>query len=184
MKGVGLMGCLLVLLVLVGLGGCQGEGQLNTAVIYPEFTHGSMDWEPEEMTYTEVLSPRILAQGLSDATGLIFKVETGQMEDGTLTIDWALGSTLFAGAEDSDRQAEALFLDGDSLRWFMLDSMAHTLRANLELTSVYYTMDGGVPLVLEGLYPPVDFGNMPYMGSAFYFDQEGQTGTPGGKLPE
>jgi len=180
MKGAELIGCVLVLLMLLGLSSCQGEGQVNTAVLYPEFTHGSMDWEPEEMTYTEELSPHILAQGLSEATGLSFKVETAQMDDGTLTIDWALDSTLFAVAEDRNSQAEALFLDGDSLRWFMLDSMAQTVRVNLEITSVYYTMDGGKPLVLEGLYPPVDFWNMPYMGSAFYFAQEALIGASGG----
>ncbi len=183
MKGAGRIGCVLVLVLLV-LGGCRSGGPVSTAVLYPEFTQGAMNWAPEEWTYTEELSPRILAQGLSEVTGLHFKAKADQLADGTLTIDWDLDSTLFADEEDRDHEAEPFFLDAASLRWFMLDSMARTARENLGITSVYYTMDGGVPLVLEGLYPPVDFGNMPYMGSAFYFDQEGQTGTPGGKLPE
>ena len=173
----------LVLVVMAGLSGCGDEGavgaEVSTAVLYPEFTHGAMNWEPEKRTYKEELSPRILARGLSKVTGLNFVARAGQMDDGTLTIDWDLDSTLFAGEEERDRQAEPLFLDGNSLRWFMLDSMAHTVQANLGITSVYYTMDGGAPLVLEGLYPPVDFWNMPYMGSAFYFDQEELTGVPG-----
>ena len=183
MKGAGRIRYVLVLavlVVLVGLCGCRDRGEVRTAVLYPEFTHGAMNWEPEERMYTEELSPRILARGLSEVTGLDFKASAARMDDGTLTIDWDPDSTLFDGEEDRGRQAEPLFLDGNSLRWFMLDSMAHTVEANLGITSVYFTMDGGAPLILEGLYPPVDFFNMPYMGSAFYFEQEKMLEAPDG----
>jgi len=178
MRGTGFIGGVLVILAAIGLSGCQAEVQSQTAMLYPEFTHGDVDIEPQEMTYTGELTPQILAQGLSEATGLIFKVQAGQLADGTLTIDWALDSTLFADSTERARQAEALFLDEESLRWFMLDSMEHTVRANMEVTSVYFTMDGGKPLTLDNLYPAVDFGEMPYMGSAFYFSLEDMISNP------
>lgn len=54
----------------------------------------------------------------------------------------------------------------------MLDSLWRTLTENLDVTEVYYTMDGGEKLTLVGLNPVDTFpAEEPYKGSAFYFNQ-------------
>lgn len=87
-------------------------------------------------------------------------------------MDWAPDSTLIAGLDDREQKEDFFFFDEESLRWFMLDSLWRTLTENLDVTEVYYTMDGGEKLTLVGLNPVDTFpAEEPYKGSAFYFNQ-------------
>ncbi|WP_461206294.1 hypothetical protein [Clostridium sp. DL1XJH146] len=119
--------------------------------------------------YSGELTAEMLADGLSDLTGLDFSITSSTISDG-LIIDWSDNSTLIAGLGNREQKEEFLLLDNDSLTWMMLDSLWITLRENLNVENIYYSMFGGSDLWFEALYPvnvfPLD---TPYMGSAFYF---------------
>lgn len=96
-------------------------------------------------------------QSLGWYTELNFAVEIYDDDLGTV-VEWLPESTLFDSEavtamlynEDGEKEAY-LFEDNNALRWFMLDSLAATLR--ISSYGLHYTMDGGKDLVLEGLEP-------------------------------
>lgn len=124
------------------------------------------DLAAHEFEYSGALTPGVLGKGLSDLTGLDFAFES-KMTGNDLYIDWSADSTLVAGLGDREQNEDFFFHDSDSMRWFMMDSLMVTLKENLNMEDIYYTMDGGQELELEGLYPtniiPSDFAYEGYM---------------------
>lgn len=122
-----------------------------------------------EWGYEGELTPEMLAEGLSELTGLDFFL-TATVEGSVAKVDWALNSTLVGGLDDREQKEDFFFFESDSLSWFMMNSMMRTLEANLGITEVYYSMDGGKDLELPNLYHMQRFeADSPYMGSLFYF---------------
>jgi len=147
------------------------QQDVKEAVLYTNMTTSSVDPEIKEhpFEYSGELTAELLATGLSNLTGLDFKITAKDVDDG-LTIDWAKDSTLVANLGDRQQKEEFHFLDADSMRWFMMDSLWLTLTKNLNKENIYYTMDGGYYLTFEELYPVNAFqAEQQYMGSAFYF---------------
>jgi hypothetical protein len=114
-----------------------------------------------------------LADGLTEWTGLAFTVNDVTFGEDSITVDWAAESTLIAGLGDREQKEEFRFADAVSLNWFMMDSLARTLKQNMNVTTVYYC-SGGQPITFtnpedmaaEGLPElPID---QPYEGSAFF----------------
>ncbi len=111
-----------------------------------------------------------LATALSKMTGLDFFVDCYFNEENALVVDWMADSTLVAGLDNREQYEEFFFIDAHSLNWFMMDSLYATIRENLGVEEVYYTMDGC------NMLAPAELGildafptDIPYMGSAFYF---------------
>jgi hypothetical protein len=147
-----------------------------TATLYVDFTCGGSDLALEqfELGYDGDLTPEILLTGLSDLTGLDFVADIVQAERG-IEVDWKKESTLIANLDDREQNEHFFFYDADSMRWFMMDSLYRTLLENFRPPEVYYTMDGGKALAFDELYPAGTFGlDMPYMGSSFYFANDGK----------
>lgn len=160
------------------------DDQLQTGPIVLDFSYGNPEpyWIWSTHYSCQDISAEELVNSLSWSSGLDFYVAITGREDGGINVDWATDSSLIIGEppEDNEERLAGLpsrlgdylhFYDADSLRWFMMDSLYHTLRENgIGGEEIYYTMNGGQELVFEELYPfrvfPLD---VPYLGSAFYF---------------
>ncbi len=169
---------LAILLALALVLGCALAEPEHQAVLYADFSYGEPDPQPEaiqqfELGFSGELTAELLVEGLSALTGLDFFVTIEPMEGGLL-VDWAADSTLIANLDDREQSEHFFFYDSDAMRWFMLDSLWRTLRENIG-ADVYYRMNGGEDLVLPDMEPvsaiPAD---IPYMGSAFYFNNDGR----------
>ena len=160
-----------------------GEGQESAFTLYADFSSGNSDPEgnnlitTSEVTLSAEPTVQEIAQALSDWTGLDFALGDVTEAEGVVTIDWAADSTLIAGLGDTEMKEDFHFYDVDSLNWFMMDSLRTTLLESYGATDVYYTMDGGQTLAFEAMYPVTEFpSDMPYMGSAFYFNHADNMG--------
>ena len=153
----------------------QAESGGQEVILIADFSSGSalaeeFDLIQRETRTMEEATPEAMAQALSEWSGLDFSLNSAAVEDGAVTVDWAVDSTLVAGLDDREQKEEFSFYDIDSLRWFMMDSLCSTLAANLGEVEVYYTMDGGQDLAFDELYPVNVFpADTPYLGSPFYF---------------
>ena len=148
-------------------------GGLKTAALIGDMTCGSGSEEKMRQntyySYSEI-TPENLAEGLSAWTGLEFAVTVTHGENGGMSVDWAADSTLVAGLDGREQKDEFYMSDADTMRWFMMDSLWRTLAENYSVTEIYYTMEGGAELRLEGLSPVSAFTlDTPYMGSGFYY---------------
>jgi|GEM_PF-1977806 len=151
-----------------------------TATVYADFTNGSQTpagdaIQEYQIDYYGGLAPSILAQGLSVVTGLNFTVAFKEVPDG-LRVDWNSTSALLD--PENGRQQDCLaFGSVDEMRWFMMDSLWRTLVKEMKVENVYYTMEGGKKLSLEGLNPVDSFlPDEPYRGSTYYFAQAASGG--------
>ena len=160
----------------------QGESNGQKITLVADFSSGSEQAEEYDLIQRETrtmeeATPEAMAQALSEWSGLDFTLNSAAVEDGAVTVDWAVDSTLVAGLDDREQKEEFHFYDIDSLRWFMMDSLYSTLTANLGEVEVYYTMDGGQDLAFDELYPVNVFpADTPYLGSPFYFAHAGGQG--------
>lgn len=133
----------------------------------------------------EPASPALIAFYLADElsawTGLDFTLNDVSFDKDSITVDWSKESTLLAGLDNREQKDEFRFFDAVSLNWFMMDSLAQTLRNNLLVTTVYYCSDGQPitfsnpeDMAAQGLPElPVD---QPYEGSAFFVSHSGGRG--------
>jgi hypothetical protein len=143
--------------------------------LYADFTAGytgddmSELLKTKEETATQTLDAFLLADRLSQWSGLDFTLNRAEISGEEAWIDWDASSTLVAGLGDREQKEDFHFFDAESLNWFMMDSLAQTLKENLPVNAVYYSQGGGDALTfaeMTGLTSlPV---NEPYEGSAFY----------------
>ncbi len=143
----------------------------KTATLYTNMETGneSAEWKEHKFEYSGELTAKVLADGLTQLTGLDFFIDTTEKPDG-ITVDWAKNSTLISNLDDRVQKDEFHFFDSESMRWFMMDSLWRTITENLKAENVYFTTDGGKELAFEELYPVKVFPQeLPYMGSAFFF---------------
>ncbi len=144
-----------------------------TAVLIADRSFGNGDLSDAVQRFDAVSQAEIdenaLSAGLSLLTGLDFSVHCEYVEGMGLMVDWQPQSTLVAGLGERAQKEEFFFYDAVSLNWFMMDSLYATLRENLAVGDIYYTMDGGRELQPMGMDFPTAFPvDIPYMGSAFY----------------
>lgn len=163
-----------------------------TLTLYADFSNGASDGEIKEKVITlplenEPYSPSliasILAGELSEWTGLDFTLNDVSFPDyESVKVDWSKNATLIAGLDDREFKEGFRFSDAVSLNWFMMDSLATTLKNNMtEKTSVYYLSDAQPitfpnpeDMAAEGLPElPID---QPYEGSAFFVSHAGEAG--------
>jgi hypothetical protein len=152
--------------------------------LYADFTAGytwgdvSEPLQTKAETTTQPVDAFLLAERLSQWSGLDFTLNSAELDGEEIRIDWDAASTLVAGLDRRDQKEDFFFIEAESMNWFMMDSLARTLTENLPVHTVYYSADGGNALILEmqGLRTlPV---NEPYAGSAFYIaDSHGPAGT-------
>ncbi|MDR1558210.1 MAG: hypothetical protein LBS84_00685 [Clostridiales bacterium] len=164
-------------------GNADGEPE-NIATLVADLSLGDADGEEHnlisryEYGYDGLLSVEILAQGLSELTGLNFAVNDSSSGKGGVSVDWSADAAFIAGLGDITQKDEFFVYDHESLAWFMMDSMYRTILENFdgEDLEVYYSMDGGQPIVLGISYPPIFPVETPYMGSPFYSNHVGGRG--------
>lgn len=127
----------------------------------------------EDMPPSDALVAFYLADALTEWTGLDFTLNDVSFSEDSITVDWSADSTLIAGLDDREQKEEFHFFDAVSLNWFMMDSLAETLKRNFDVATVYYCSDGGPVTFLnpedmawQGL--PELPADQPYEGSAFF----------------
>ncbi|MGN0665281.1 MAG: hypothetical protein ACI4KF_02010 [Huintestinicola sp.] len=153
----------------------------DPVVLYAVYGYTEIGYEINEYTYDNGgnMNADVFADGLSELTGLDFIITASQTDDG-LIVDWDSNSTLIAGLNGREQNQEFFFYDHDSLSWFMMDSLWHTLSENLGTENIYYTMDGGKELTPKDLYPISSIpSDSPYMGSIFYHTHSDVQGDDG-----
>jgi hypothetical protein len=135
----------------------------------------------------EPASPSLIAFHLADEmsawTGLDFSLNDVTFGEDSVTVDWSKDSTLIAGLGDRAMKEEfrPYLDDAVSLNWFMMDSLAMTLKKNLDVSTVYYCSEGG-PVTFHNLKDMMAQGllelpmNQPYEGSAFLMAHAGGRG--------
>jgi hypothetical protein len=123
-----------------------------------------------------------LADGLSEWTGLNFTLnDVSFPDDESIIVDWSKNSTLIKGLGDLEPNQGFHFYDAVSLNWFMMDSLATTLKNNMEITKIYYqseaqpvTFPNPEDMATQGLPElPID---QTYEGSAFFLSRAGDIG--------
>ncbi len=149
--------------------------------LYGNFSTGStyQDKEDYQKTKTEMfdeITVESLSEALTEWTGLQFIYNDVTMEGDTITIDWDGESTFVTGDAPIPQKDEFHFFDAFSLRWFMLDSLHDTLMANLDVTAIYYTMEGETISIVDFTMPAGLSFEGPYQGSPYYFQAEGAGG--------
>lgn len=163
-------------------GSQSGESSAGTVsvTLVADFSAGNPDGEANGLvrqTSVELAGKpdvKALADALSAWTGLDFLLLDGRVDGGSAYADWSAASTLIGGLDDREQKEDFHFFDAISLNWFMMDSLLRTIRENLPVETVYYSMDGGQDLqflipedmAAQGLpFLPAD---QPYEGSAFF----------------
>ncbi len=137
--------------------------------------------QEESMPASQAVIALFLADALSEWTGLDFTLNDVRLEETSITVDWAASSTLIAGLEGREQKDAFRFYDGVSLNWFMMDSLAATLKQNLPISTVYYSAEGG-PVQFQNQEDMAQQGlpklptEQPYEGSAFFATHAGGKG--------
>lgn len=122
--------------------------------------------------YEGLITVEVLAEGLSELTGLDFAIKEAVTGKDGVSVDWSPEASFLGGLGNTEQKEEFYVYDTDSLAWFMMDSLRGSIIENFggQNLEVFYSMDGFKPLVVPGLSYPSEFPlNSPYMGSPFYF---------------
>ncbi|MGI6670031.1 MAG: hypothetical protein ACOX58_00350 [Christensenellales bacterium] len=187
---------LLILMMVFSLCSAHGAatsstGKSVTLTLYADFSNGfdsiieetQITMSIENEPASQSLIAFALADGLSEWTGLDFTLnDVSFPDDESIIVDWSKDSTLIAGIDDREFKEGFRFYDAVSLNWFMMDSLATTLKRNMNLTNVYYqseaqpiTFPNPEDMAAQGLPQlPVD---QPYEGSAFFVSHAGGKGS-------
>ena len=141
----------------------------ETAVLYLDFTAGS---EVEDVRPVELPAP-VSADGLcaalTDETGIPFDFALA-WDGGDWTVTWQDGSALWSGEMPQGGGPDYMFYDADLLRWFLLDTVWHTLTDGFGADTVTFRLPDGAAPDLAGLWPLEHFDlTGPYRGSAWYY---------------
>lgn len=121
-----------------------------------------------KQTQAEVdeVSAESISKALSEWIGLDFFINGAVIDGDTITVDWSADSTLVKGLDDREQKDEFHTYDVVGTNELMLDSMAETLKANLPVSYVCYSYDGGKELLLYLDTEQVSLGtDVPYLGS-------------------
>jgi hypothetical protein len=184
---------LVISLCVCGVSAQTPEGVFNL-ILCADFSNGSSAGTVEENPIalpfeSEPAAPSqiafALADGLKEWTGLDFNVNDVSFPDEeSIIVDWSKDSTLIAGLDEREFKEGFRFDDAVSLNWFMMDSLATTLKRNMEVTTVYYQSEGQPltftnPEDMAGQGLPVLPIDQPYEGSVFFVSHAGGMGEEG-----
>jgi len=133
-----------------------------------------------------------LSDEMSEWTGFNFSINGASFGENSVTVDWSSDSTLIAGSDGSNRHEYFGVLEGAWLNWFIMDSFAMTLKNNLDVTTVYFSSNGG-PVTFSNPWEMAEYGlpelpaNQSYEGSTFFINHAGGRGgmfdsDPGGAV--
>jgi hypothetical protein len=88
-------------------------------------------------------TPERIAEALSEWTGLVYDITaTVDLEYDNVIVDWKSTSS-FAQGEPPIPQKEGFeFYDQETMRWFMLNSLCSSIRVNMGISDVFYSIEG------------------------------------------
>ena len=160
------------IMVVLLSGGALADGQMT---LYGDFSFGNPGASEDEFVKTQTedyvgdLGAFMLADALTQWTGLDFTIDAATEVERGILIDWSSESTLIKGLDDREQKEDFHFYDAEQLNYFMLDSMAQTVQQNLGYENVFYAASGeslgrDVLFVIDML--PTD---LEYISSAFIY---------------
>jgi hypothetical protein len=120
----------------------EDEPNMITGTLYAPFA--DIDIREMDFGYEEgKCTPERIAEALTEWTGLVYDITaTVDLEYNTVIVDWKSDSS-FAKGEPPIPQKEGFeFYDQETMRWFMLNSLYNTIRVNMGINDVYYSIDG------------------------------------------
>lgn len=139
----------------------------KNATLVTDMSLGNGSTKKHQFSYSGTLTVEIMAQGLSELTGLNFAIKESKSDNGSISVDWSTESTFIAGLGETVQKDEFFMFESESLTWFMLNSMYQTiLENNGGNVDVYYSMDGWKPImndVFDSNGYPVD---IPFTGNS------------------
>jgi hypothetical protein len=118
----------------------EAELSMITGTLYAPFAAidvREMDFGYEEGTCT----PEKIAAALTEWTGLVFDI-TSTIDGDAVKVDWKSGSSLAEGQPPEPQKEGFEFYDQETMRWFMLNSLCYTILANMDVSDVYYSLEG------------------------------------------
>lgn len=172
-------------------GDAAGEplsGKTASVYIYADFSAGNPETEKNNLIRSktvDMVSPpdiKALADALSEWSGLDFSLADARIDGNRAYVDWSADSTLVAGLGERVQKEDFRFYDAVSLNWFMMDSLARTIKENLQIEEVCYSMDGGKELAFQNPDDMAAAGlaslptDQPYEGSAIFASHAGEKG--------
>jgi len=119
----------------------ETEPDMITGTLYAPFAEADIretDFGYEEGTCT----PERIAAALTEWTGLVYDI-TSSTDGDAVIVDWKSSSS-FAEGQPPEPQKEGFeFFDQETMRWFMLNSLCSTIRVNMGVSDVFYSIEGG-----------------------------------------
>lgn len=112
-----------------------------TGTLYAPFAQNDIreiDFGYEEGSCT----PERIAAALTGWTGLIFDI-SATVENDTVIVDWKSSSSFAEGQPPAPQKEDFEFYDQETMRWFMLNSLCSTIRINMGISDVFYSIEGG-----------------------------------------
>ncbi len=147
--------------------------QAAEVTLYAQFS----DSQATTQVDMEEVTALNIANALTEWTGLPFTLNSSKHTTDSVTVDWALSSSLLDPEQDLIPHEGFHFTNTQAMQWFMLDTLFVTLQKNLQATSVFYTQDSGKPLHIANLTPIQNFPlHVAYAGSASYKKTTASTG--------
>ncbi len=141
------------------------SSQAVEVTLYAQFS----DSQATTQVDMEEVTALNIANALTEWTGLPFTLNSSKHTTDSVTVDWALTSSLLDPEQDLIPHEGFHFTNTQAMQWFMLDTLFVTLQKNLQAASVFYTQDSGKPLHITNLTPIQDFPlHIAYAGSASY----------------
>jgi len=124
-----------------GTDSTETDSDMITGTLYAPFAKADVreiDFGYEEGTCT----PERIAAALTEWTGLVYDI-TSSTDGDAVIVDWKSSSS-FAEGQPPEPQKEGFeFFDQETMRWFMLNSLCSTIRVNMGVSDVFYSIEGG-----------------------------------------
>lgn len=118
------------------------EPDMITGTLYALFAEG--DIREADFGYEEgACTPERIAEALTEWTGLVYDITSTTIDGDAVIVDWKSSSS-FAEGQPPDPQKEGFeFYDQVTMRWFMLNSLCSSIRVNMGVSDVFYSIEGG-----------------------------------------
>jgi hypothetical protein len=118
----------------------EPELSMITGTLYAPFA--DIDIRETDFGYEEGnCTPERIAAALTEWTGLVFDI-TSVIDGDIVQVDWKSSSSLAEGQPPEPQKEGFEFYDQETMRWFMLNSLCFNILANMNVTDVYYSLEG------------------------------------------
>ena len=162
---------------MVQIPGMGDDGLASAMLIFDSSFGDGRESFTQELFMSDVgIYPDDIVEALDLLTGLNFAVKISY-DDGIFIVEWRGESDVFSAFNAVSPREEFSFANVEALRWFMLDSLWHTLMMNFPEVSVTYFVTNHIH---DTIVEPSPFNYAePFKGSPFYTEGRGASPSSG-----